>query len=54
MPPRDLQAKVLNPCRAVRKMLNKHCPGRFEAVVTRGRGFITTHYEEEDLVGYMG
>ncbi len=54
IPPRDKQAKVLNPCRAVRKMLNKHYPGRFEAVVTRGREFITIHYEEADRVGYMG
>ncbi len=47
--PQDRPAKVLNPCRAVRKMLNKHFPGRFEAVVTRGQEYMPMHYEDEDL-----
>lgn len=49
---KEKELKVLNPCRAVRKMLNKHHPGRFVAVVTGGRGFMTIHYEEEDLLCY--
>jgi hypothetical protein len=31
-------------------MLNKHYPGRFTAVVTEGKGFMITHYDEEDLL----
>jgi hypothetical protein len=42
---------VLNPGKAVRKMLNKHHPGRFAAVKTAGSGMIRMHFDEEDLVG---
>lgn len=41
---------VLNPGRAVRRMLNKHHPGRFTAVMTGAGGTVRMHYEEEDLV----
>ena len=41
---------VLNPGKAVRKMLNKHHPGRFTAVMTGGNGMIRMHYEEDDLI----
>jgi hypothetical protein len=47
--PQSEPLSVLNPCRAVRKMFNKHYPGRFTAVVTDRYGYRATHYEEEDL-----
>ncbi|MDW5563305.1 MAG: hypothetical protein SA339_08775 [Methanomassiliicoccus sp.] len=40
---------VLNPGKAVRRMLNKHHPGRFTAVMTGGNGMTRLHFEEEDL-----
>jgi len=47
--PRERELYVLNPCRAVRKMLNKHYPGRFTAVMAEGDHVRTLHFEEEDL-----
>jgi hypothetical protein len=47
--PRERELYVLNPCRAVRKMLNKHYPGRFVAVMADGGSVHTLHFEEEDL-----
>lgn len=44
---------VLNPGKAVRKLLNKHHPGRFAAVMTAGNGMKKMHFEEEDLVPPM-
>ena len=41
---------VLNPGQAVRKMLNKHHPGLFAAVMTGGNGMTKVHFEEDDLV----
>jgi hypothetical protein len=41
---------VLNPGKAVRRMLNAHHPGRFTAVMAEGNGTIKMHFEEEDLV----
>lgn len=47
--PREKELYVLNPCRAVRKMLNKHCPGRFRAVGSDAAGAPFLSFEEEDL-----
>jgi hypothetical protein len=47
--PRERELFVLNPGRAVRKMLNKHHPGRFSAVMSDQRGMMRMHFEEEDL-----
>lgn len=48
--PRERELHVLNPRRAVRKMLNKHFPGRFRAVGSDEVGASFLSLEEEDLV----
>jgi hypothetical protein len=52
--PRERELYVLNPGRAVRKMLNKYHPGKFCAVVTERGSMLRTHYDEEDLVAANG
>jgi hypothetical protein len=47
--PRERELFVLSPGRAVRKMLNKHHPGRFSAVVPEAGTMLRMHFEEEDL-----
>jgi hypothetical protein len=47
--PKERELYVLNPCRAVRKMLNKHYSGKFSAVMADGASMQTLHFEEEDL-----
>ncbi|MBI0583603.1 MAG: hypothetical protein ISF22_05180 [Methanomassiliicoccus sp.] len=47
--PRERDLFVLNPGKAVRKMLNKHHPGRFTAVMTDGEGMLRMRFDEEDL-----
>ena len=47
--PREKELYVLAPCRAVRKMLNKHYSGMFTAVMVEGASMQTLHFEEEDL-----
>jgi GNAT superfamily N-acetyltransferase len=48
--PGEKELYVLNPCRTMRKNLNKHCPGRFRAVGSGDIGASFLTFEEEDLV----
>ncbi|WP_019177822.1 hypothetical protein [Methanomassiliicoccus luminyensis] len=48
--PGEKELYVLNPCRTMRKILNKHCPGRFRAVGSGDIGASFLTFEEEDLV----
>jgi len=47
--PRDAELQVLRPCLAVRRMLNRHFPGRFRAVEVERDDSYIVHYAEEDL-----
>mgnify|MGYP005836689417 CR=1 FL=1 len=47
--PKGSDLYVLNPCKAVRRMLNRHYAGRFRAVGTNDAGFGFLSFDEEDL-----
>lgn len=51
--PRERELHVLRPCLAVRRMLNKHFPGRFRAVEVEREESYIVRYAEEDL-GHPG
>jgi hypothetical protein len=47
--PGESELHVLQPCLAVRRMLNKHFPGLFRAIEVESEESYIVHYNEEDL-----
>lgn len=47
--PHESELHVLQPCLAVRRMLNKHFPGLFRAIEVESDDSYIVHYADEDL-----